>query len=116
MTETITIEGSILPSAYLARGERQVVRADDPVAAQLVLQGYAVVVSADTVPETEPEGTGQLVPDEVNPPSRSAKREDWAEFLAQHPGGFVTEGKDRAALIAEWDAYQTALATPPTED
>ena len=116
MAETITIEGSILPSAYLARGERQVVRADDPVAEHLVLQGYAVVVSADTVPDDEaPEGTGQLVPDEVNAPARSASREGWAEFLAQHPGGFVTEGKDRAALIAEWDAYQTALATPATD-
>jgi len=114
MAESITIEGSITPSAYLPRGERRVVRSDDALAEYLVLAGYAFVVSADTVPE--PEGTGQMVPDEVNPPARNASREDWAEFLAQHPGGFVTEGLDRAQLIAAWDAYQSALDTPDTEE
>lgn len=106
MAETITIEGSILPSAWLARGERQVVRADDPHAKFLVLNGYAVVVSADTVPDDpDPEPVN---PDEtvaLDAPARNASRDDWAEFLAQHPAGFVTEGKDRAALIAEWDEH-----------
>lgn len=105
MTETITIEGSILPSAYLARGERQVVRADDPTAKALVLGGYAVVVDTNTVPtpdETE-------APQAVEPPARNASRDDWAEFLAQHHGEFVTEGEDRASLIDQWDEYVKSL-------
>ena len=107
MAETITIEGSILPSAWLARGERQVVRADDPHAKFLVLNGYAVVVEANTVVEPEADETKGNPADavELDPPARNASRDDWAEFLAQHPAGFVTEGKDRAAVIAEWDEH-----------
>ena len=107
MAETITIEGSILPSAWLARGERQVVRADDPHAKFLVLNGYAVVVEANTVVEPEADETKGNPADavELDPPARNASREDWAEFLAQHPTGFVTEGKNRDQLIAEWDEH-----------
>lgn len=107
MAETITIEGSILPSAWLARGERRVVRADDEMAKQLVLQGYAVVVSTDTVPDSqEPEPVTTEVPE---PPARNASRDDWAEFLANHPAGFVTEGQDRSGLIEQWDEYVESL-------
>ena len=104
MAETITIEGSILPSAWLARGERQVVRADDPHAKFLVLNGYAFVVEANTVADPEPKAN-PADDVELDPPARNASRDDWAEFLAQHPAGFVTEGKGRAALIAEWDEH-----------
>ena len=106
MAEIITLEGSILPSAYLARGERQVVRSDDALAKQLVLGGYAIVVDTNTVPDPEPTPAPEGNPSddvELDPPARNASREDWAEFLAQHPAGFVTEGKNRGQLIAEWD-------------
>ena len=106
MAETITIEGSILPSAWLARGERQVVRADDPHAKFLVMNGYAVVVDTNTAPDAEtPEPVNPAETVELDPPARNASREDWAEFLAQHPVGFVTEGKNRDQLIAEWDEH-----------
>lgn len=102
MAEIITLEGSILPSAHLARGERQDFRSDDPLAETLVLGGYAVVVDARTV--TDAKGKESADSAELEPPKRNASRDDWAEYLAQHPHGFVTEGKDRAALLAEFDA------------
>lgn len=110
----ITVEGSRLsPSTFLAAGERASFQHTKRIDA-LIAAGFIVKVDDETgeVVETEVEGggTGQLVPDAENPPKRNASREDWAEFLAQHPDGYVTEGKDRDTLIAEWDAKH-----PPAE-
>lgn len=95
MAETITIEGSILTSAWLARGERQVVRADDPHAKFLVLNGYAIVVEANTVVEPEadePEGNPADAM-ELDPPARNASRDDWAGIPGPAPGGIRLRGQ-----------------------
>lgn len=110
----VTIEGSRLsPSTFLAAGERATVQRTDRVE-RLIARGFVVEVpDGRTVTEVEADDNAEqsradLVPDPGTPPKRNASREDWAEFLAQHPNGYVTEGKDRDQLIAEWDADAVA--------
>lgn len=100
MARSITIEGSITPSTFLARGERTRVQLTDDVQA-LLDGGFVVEVDRETDEPVDP----PKLPEPPKPPSRSASREDWAEFLAAGEFGIVTEGKDRTALLAEWDAY-----------
>ncbi|AHB79342.1 hypothetical protein JAMAL_22 [Mycobacterium phage JAMaL] len=102
----ITIEGSRLsPSTFLAAGERATVQRTERVE-RLLARGFVVEVPEQrTVTEVEADEQADQSREELGVPPRNASRDDWAEFLAQHPGGFVTEDKDRAALIAEWDAY-----------
>ncbi|ACF05023.1 hypothetical protein Nigel_20 [Mycobacterium phage Nigel] len=108
----ITIEGSRLsPSTFLAAGERATVQRTERVE-RLLARGFVVevpeqrtVTVTEVVTEVEADKQAAQSREELGVPPRNASRDDWAEFLAQHPGGFVTEDKDRAALIAEWDAY-----------
>lgn len=44
--------------------------------------------------------------DPQGPPRRSASRDDWAEYLAQHTN-IVTDGKTRPQLLEEWDALNS---------
>ena len=111
----VTIEGSRLsPSSFLAAGERITVQRTERVD-RLIARGFVVEVPDErTVTEREADEQAEqsradLTPYTLdNPPKRNASRDDWAKFLAQHPDGYVTEGKDRDALIAEWDARHPA--------
>ncbi|QRY48156.1 hypothetical protein JVX93_16050 [Mycolicibacterium boenickei] len=128
MGHRVTIEGShYMPTDLLGRGQRATVEVTDTIR-QLVASGGATVVSGslddpdavaygepvDERTDTEREADEQAEQSRAeiaaagDPPKRNASREDWAEFLAQHPAGFVTEGKDRDALIAEWDEAQAS--------
>ena len=107
---TITIEGSISPAGGLARGERRTVQ-DTPEVREYVRKGFAVGVADErTDIEREADEQAEIARDALGVPARNASRDDWAEFLAAHPGGFVTEGKNRDQLIAEWDAYEPTVA------
>ncbi|AHJ88320.1 hypothetical protein CG91_gp020 [Mycobacterium phage 39HC] len=104
----ITVEGSILPSAFLARGDRMDVRDDDPTVKFLIEQGYVNVVDAET---------GQLeAPPLPEAPSPNASTKDWQAFLTSQGVDFPTEGEGsgRNELVALW----TATVNPPetTED
>lgn len=111
---TVVIEGSLSPSSFLARGDRMEVQRTEFVD-KLISGGFVDVISETEDPEITPpaELSDPAVPPLANevaadPPPRSGAgsgREEWAEFLAKHPAGFVTEGKDRTDLIGEWDAY-----------
>lgn len=94
---TITIEGSLTPSSDLPRGERRTVQDTDEVR-KFVARGFANVVDEDGTPEPAP------LPEPVPAPKRNASRDDWAEWLADNTD-IVTEGKDRDALLAEYDDY-----------
>lgn len=95
---TITIEGSLTPASNLPRGERRVV-ADTTEVRRYVAKGYANIVDEHGNLEPAP------LPEPAKAPARNASRDDWAEFLARNPHGFVTDGKNREQLIAEWDDY-----------
>ena len=100
---SVTIEGSIKPSVFLARGERRTVQRTKRVE-NLIRQGYVVeVADGQAQPMPEPAADDRTPHTENEPPARNASREDWAEFLAVH-SDIVTEGKGRDDLIAEWDA------------
>lgn len=124
---TVVIEGSLSPSSFLARGDRMEVQRSEFVE-KLIVGGFVNVISETEDPEITPpaELSDPAVPPLVDnepaaePPPRSGAgsgREEWAEFLAKHPGGFVTEGKDRTDLIGEWDDYlqKQAEADQPEE-
>jgi hypothetical protein len=105
----ITIEGSLTPSAKLARGERREVQDSDEVRA-FVAKGFAVVVDEETgVAEPTP------LPEPVKAPSKGASRDDWAEFLADRTD-IVTEGKTRDALVAEYEEWLTTHDAPAATD
>lgn len=112
---TVIIEGSISPSSFLARGDRQEVQRT-PFVDALISGGFVDVIEeiedvfvpppADlTNPPTE-----QLSGELPDPPARNASRDDWAEFLANYPEGeFVTEGKKHGELLAAWDEHQVKV-------
>lgn len=104
----IVIEGSLSPSAYLARGERREVQ-DDARVQNLIRGGYVNVISSDGEPEPAP------LPEPVPAPKRNASRDDWAEWLAEHTD-VVTEGKDRDALLADYDEWVKTHDAPATEE
>lgn len=111
---SVTIKGSIMPCGFLARGEVTTVQLT-PFVQRLIDQGFVDVV-ADAVPLSEgavervaPEPADPPTPPEVEPPKaphKNASRDDWAEFLAPHPGGFITDGKGRDELVSMWEAYE----------
>lgn len=123
----VTIEGTLTPSTYLARGARTTVELTDAVRRK-VKRGYIKIVKVHepelTDTEREADLQAELARNEIKlatersqttllPPLRNASRDDWAEFLAQYTDhAFVTEGKNRDALITEWDRY----VNPPAED
>lgn len=95
----ITIEGSLSPSTYLARGERAVVRDDDPRVQKLIAGGYVNVIDTETdTPEPTP------LPEPLPVPARNASRDDWAEWLALNTD-IVTVDKNRETLLNEYDEW-----------
>lgn len=105
---TITIEGSLTPSAFLARGERRTVQRTPRIDA-LVFKGFVVVVDAHGE-EEEPADA----PEPIKAPAKSASREDWAEFLAAHTD-VVTEGRTRDQLIGDYEVYLETHPAPAAE-
>ncbi|APD21067.1 hypothetical protein SEA_VAISHALI24_23 [Mycobacterium phage Vaishali24] len=106
---TVVIEGSILPCGFLARGERVEVQRTAHID-RLIEQGFVNVISETGDPEPAP------LPEPVKAPARSASRDTWAEFLAEHTGGIVTEGKGRDELVAEYDEWQRVHDVPAAAD
>ncbi|URC18129.1 hypothetical protein SEA_ZENTENO07_28 [Mycobacterium phage Zenteno07] len=104
----IVIEGSLSPSAYLARGERREVQ-DDARVQNLIRGGYVNVISSEGEVEPAP------LPEPVPAPKRNASRDDWAEWLAEHTD-VVTEGKDRDQLLADYDEWQSRNDAPSADD
>lgn len=118
MASTVTIEGSITPSAVLARGERRTVRLTERVQ-RLIDRGFVVVVgeAAELTPSevhADTEANADSSSDPEVAPAGNASREVWARFLESKgvtfPDGQVDEdgheddvaGRDE--LIAIWQA------------
>ncbi|QWY84368.1 hypothetical protein SEA_KNOCKER_26 [Mycobacterium phage Knocker] len=104
---SITIEGSLTPSADLPRGVRRTVQ-DSAEVRKFVAKGFANIVDEDGTPEPAP------LPEPVPAPKRNASRDDWAEWLAEHTD-IVTEGKDRDDLLAEYDEWTKTHDAPATD-
>ena len=101
----VTIEGSLSPSTYLARGQRRTVQRT-PDVEKLIAGGFVVVVDEGEPPaltlfDVEPEDASEPGIADA-PPARNASRGDWAEYLEANTE-IVTEGKTRDELIREWD-------------
>lgn len=103
----VTIEGSLSPSTYLARGERREVQRDQHVDA-LIAGGYVNVISEEGEVEPTP------LPEPAKAPAKSAGREAWAGWLAEHTD-IVTEGKNRDALAAEYEDWLATHDAPAAE-
>ena len=121
----VTIEGSLTPSVFLAKGQRRTVQLTEQVQ-QLIDRGYVVLVHAaeDGPP---PAGIGPLPTgdettshhyeladatpgtpgddDDNVPPPHNASRDAWASFLTRR-GIWQAEDDSRDDLIDRWDAYQ----------
>lgn len=104
----ITIEGSLTPAAGLARGERREVT-DSKEVRRYVERGFAVVVDEETG-----EAEAAPLPEAKKAPAKNAKRDDWAEFLADNTD-IVTEGKDREVLQAEYDEWLKVNSAPAAD-
>ena len=109
----LTIEGSLTPSSFLARGERATVQRTPRIDA-LVLKGYAVVVDAHGSDDAPAEVPAEVTPAPIKAPAKSASREDWAEFLAAHTS-VVTEGRTRDQLIGDYEVYLETHDAPAAE-
>ena len=107
---TITIEGSLTPSSDLPRGQRRRVQ-DSAEVREFVRKGFAVVVDEEGEQEPAP------LPEPAKAPNKSASREDWAEFLAEHTD-VVTEGRTRDQLVGDYEVWLETHDAPAadTED
>ncbi|MBV9871739.1 MAG: hypothetical protein JO214_14055 [Frankiaceae bacterium] len=105
----ITIEGSLTPSARLARGERRDVQDSDEVR-KFVADGFAVVVNEETGEVEAPPA-----PEPAKPPAKSASRDDWAEFLAEHTD-VVTEGRTRDQLVGDYEVWLETHDAPAADE
>lgn len=111
---SVTIEGTVMPAAgVLETGERKTV-ALTPYIHQLVDGGFVKIVEVhtddDQVEVTETITSSGI--EELVEPKRNASRDDWAEYLAQHRSGIVTEGKNRDELQAEYDEWLVDQVAP----
>lgn len=104
----VTIEGSDTPSVYYPRGVRAEVQRT-PHIERLIAGGFVNVIDDEGHAEPAP------LPEPVKPPAKSASRDDWAEFLAEHTD-VVTEGLARAELIAAYEEWSATHDAPAAED
>ena len=94
----ITIEGSLTPSARLARGERREVQDSDEVR-KFIADGFAVVVDEETG-EVEP----APLPEAPKPPAKNASKDDWKAWLdSQEPPVEYDPDATHAELIEAWE-------------
>ena len=117
MGHYVTIEGSLTPTDWLARGVRRTVAVTDHIR-KLIQIGGAVVVAGSLdepdapaygeQPDAEPDNAAEAAEDaaeserpEYPVPAGNASRDDWAEFIASRGLG-VTEGKTRDELREIW--------------
>lgn len=127
----VTVEGTLTPSVYLAKGARARVELTDAVRRK-VKRGYikivehhgtvgqaTVEVTADTAAlqddlrtatEREADEQAEASRQELGVPSRGASRVDWATYLLER--GIITQDQHddtevgRNDLLAIWDAYE----------
>ena len=119
----VTLEGSITPSTYLARGARVTVERT-PYVDKLIRKGYVVVIGAAAAktPVVEEitrivEAQRETVDNErqlTGAPARNAGRDVWAEFLRKEEFE-VGDDETRNELISRWDNRHTESA-PEAED
>jgi len=105
----VTIEGSISPSARLARGERIEVQRTERID-KLIAKGFAVVVDAKTgEPEESP------LPEAKKAPAKSASQKAWVDFLTEETD-IEVEGKTRDQLADEYDEYLKTHDAPASDE
>lgn len=94
---TVTIEGSLSPSAELPRGERRKVQRSEHVD-RLIRKGFVVVVDedGDVVPTPEPTGP--------EAPAKNASTDAWRDFLTAQSVEFDPDAT-RDELVDAWDAH-----------
>lgn len=119
----VTVEGTLTPSVYLAKGARVRVELTDAVRRK-VKRGYVKIVEHhgdDPLPvgefapdlrtdsEREADEQAQAARDELGVPSRGASRVDWATFLLGK--GAITQNQHddpevgRNDLLDIWDQF-----------
>lgn len=121
MASTVTIEGSITPSAALGRGQRRTVRMTDRVQ-KLIDKGFVILVeeAAEELPLHHYADAAAAADSPMkldSPPGLNASREHWARWLtanhvaypdgADRPDGVTDHVAGRDELIAIWE-QQTA--------
>jgi hypothetical protein len=115
---SVTIRGSITPSAHLPRGKVVTVQRTEHID-RLIKQGFVdvleehpdapegkVVSPEPPAPAPAPEPTPEPAPEpaRVEPPHKNASREHWAEYvtsLGLDPGTL-----SRDELIGMWETYE----------
>lgn len=96
----VRIKGRI-STTTLKRGDERTVARTEQVD-RMIEKGYVTVVSEETPAEPAPV---EDVPEEATPPSRSASRQDWRDFL-DSVGVKFDETYTRDELIALWGAEE----------
>lgn len=110
---TVTIRGSITPSAWLARGEVKTVQRTSHID-NLIRQGFVdLLAEHNDVPAAVPPAEAPVQPDTPKPPHKNASREDWAEFLSTIPDltdHVQAHGRDQ--LVGIWESYEDGQYSP----
>lgn len=102
MTQQITIEGSILPSDQLARGERRTV-ALTPHVQRLIDRGFVVVVDENAGDAPEPDFTDEN--GELTEPHGGSSKVEWQKWLDAHEVAYsINDSRDD--LVAIWQGSQ----------
>lgn len=117
----VTLEGSITPSTFLARGARVTVERT-PYVEKLIRKGYVVVIGAAAAKTPVVEEITRIVEAQqetadnerqlAGAPARNASRDTWAEFL-RAKGIPFWEDDTRNELIAQWDRRADYIEVEP---
>ena len=104
---SVTIEGSVMPSDALARGERKTV-AYTPEIAQLIERGYVNLIESFTDEDDEYEAEAETEDDEddeddetVVAPGRNESLKAWQEFFTAQELEYPADA-GRDDLVAAW--------------
>jgi|SRR5690349_12460689 len=106
----ITIEGSLTPSARLARGERLEVQDSDEVR-KFIADGFAVEVTNVETGETAP----APLPEPVKAPAKSASKEKWVEFADAQEGFEYDPDATRDEIAEAWDRHVSQGGEVPNQ-
>jgi hypothetical protein len=98
---TVTVEGSLTPSNWLATGKRVTVQLT-PRIERLIAKGFLLLIATDAAPKKAAQSVADA-PYRAGEPAWNALRDEWARFVIAH-GQVVVASDTKGDIIHRWQA------------